>query len=116
MKNILVIDDEESIRILYHDEFTDLGFRVTTAESGEEGLRLLLGDRPDLIILDIKMTGLTGIETLRRIKEFDRSIPVVLSSAYNTFKSDFGAWASDAYVVKSSDLEELKQTVLSLLA
>ncbi len=115
MKTIMVIDDEESIRILYHDEFTDLGYRVITAGSGEEGLRLLLGERPDLIILDIKMTGLTGIETLRRIKGYDATIPVVLSSAYNIFKSDFGAWASDAYVVKSSDLEELKQAVVSLL-
>ena len=116
MKKILVVDDEENIRLLYRDEFTDMGYEVRAAGDGEEALEMIRGERPDLVTLDIKMEGPDGIETLRKIKEYDQNIIVVLCTAYNIYKRDFGSWCSDAYIVKSSDLKELKEKVAELLS
>lgn len=116
MKKILVVDDEDNIRILYRDEFTEMGYKVLLAAGGEDALKIIKREKPDLVTLDIKMDGLDGIETLRRIKEVDKKIPVILCTAYNTYKSDFGTWASDAYIVKSSNMDELKNKVKELLS
>lgn len=116
MNKILVVDDEENIRLLYQDEFTEMGYEVLLAASGEKALEIINRDRPDLVTLDIRMAGLDGIETLRRIKEIDSKIHVILCTAYNTYKSDFGSWASDAYIVKSSNMDELKKKVRELLS
>ncbi len=65
----------------------------------------------DLVILDIKMPEMDGIEALRQIKEKRPDLPVVLSTAYGEYRQDFATWASDEYLVKSSDLEDLKAVV-----
>lgn len=116
MKKIMVVDDEENIRFLYKEELIDEGYEVILAGSGMEALELLNTKKPDLITLDIKMPGIDGIETLRRIKELDKNIPVILCTAYGQYKQDFSSWASDAYVVKSADLEELKTKIKTILA
>ena len=115
MKKILVVDDEESIRELYRAELTDEGYEVDLAADGNQALRRLDDYRPDLVTLDVKMPGIDGIETLRRIRERDTTIPVILVTAFGEFKQDFNTWASDAYIVKSHDPTELKETVRSLL-
>lgn len=115
MKKVMVVDDEENIRFLYQEELRDDGYDVITADSGQSALDLLNSEKPDLITLDIKMPGMDGIETLRKIKEFDKNIPVVLCTAYGQYKQDFSSWASDAYVVKSADLKELKDTIKSII-
>jgi CheY-like chemotaxis protein len=115
MKKILVVDDEENIRFLYKEELEDEGFIVELAKSGEEALEKLPLFRPDLITLDIKMPGMGGIEVLKRIRDVDRDLPIILCSAYGEFKLDFATWASDAYVVKSADLTELKSMIQKFL-
>ena len=115
MKKILVVDDEENIRFLYKEELMDEGYQVTLAASGQEALDLLGKSEPDLITLDIKMPDMDGIETLRKIKELNKNIPVVLCTAYGQYKQDFSSWASDAYVVKSADLAELKSVIREIL-
>jgi CheY-like chemotaxis protein len=65
----------------------------------------------DLVILDIKMPEMDGIEALRQIKEKRPDLPVILSTAYGEYRQDFSTWASDEYLVKSSDLEDLKAVV-----
>ncbi len=115
MKKILVVDDEENIRLLFKEELEDEGFQVDLARNGEEALKKVSQFKPDLITLDIKMPGMDGIETLKRIRETERQLPVVLCSAYGEFKQDFSTWASDAYVVKCADLTELKDTIRRLL-
>ncbi len=115
MKMIMVVDDEENIRFLYKEELMDEGYDVVLAASGQEALDLLKENKPDLITLDIKMPGMDGIETLRQIKEIDKELPVVLSTAYGQYKQDFSSWASDAYVVKSADLAELKSVIKGIL-
>ncbi|MBU4407351.1 MAG: response regulator, partial [Proteobacteria bacterium] len=84
--------------------------------SGEEALTQLKIINPDLIILDINMPGINGIDVLRQIKEMNSSLPVILSSAYQEFKQDLATWASDEYIVKSSNLDELKAAVKKHLA
>jgi len=115
MKKILVVDDEEYIRELYRDELAEEGYRVEMAEDGQEALAKMAVFRPDLVTLDVKMPGLDGIEVLRRIREKDASVPVLLVTAFGEFRQDFNTWASDAYIVKSHDTLELKTTVRKLL-
>ncbi len=116
MKKILVVDDEENIRELYKAELTDEGYVVELAVDGPAALEKIASFRPDLITLDVKMPGMDGIEVLRRIKEKDASIPVLLLTAYGEFKQDFNTWASDAYIVKSADTGELKAAVREILS
>ncbi len=115
MKKILIVDDDQAIQLLYQEEFKDEGYRVKSAFNGDDALKIFAADQPDLVILDIQMPGLNGIEVLRQMKMINSSVPIVLSSAYHEYKQDLGAWASDEYVVKSSDLTDLKNTVRRLL-
>ena len=73
-------------------------------------------DRPDLVIMDISMPGMDGIEALGKILGVDNTIPVILNTAYANYKDNFLSWAADAYVVKSSDVDELKKTIKEVLA
>ncbi len=116
-RRVLVVDDEEGIRLLYKEELEEEGYEVELAASGEEALeRLEKEDDIDLVLLDIKMQGMDGVEVLRKIKERWKDLPVILCTAYPHYKHEFGTWASDAYVVKSSDLRELKDTIKDILA
>jgi CheY-like chemotaxis protein len=88
---------------------------VELAENGIQALAKSESFRPDLVTLDVMMPGMDGIEVLRRIREKNPSIPVLLLTAFGEFKQDFNTLASDAYIVKSADVSELKQTVRQLL-
>lgn len=111
MKKILVADDEMSIRLLYSEELKEEGYEVYQAANGREALEIVEKVPLDLVILDIKMPEMDGIEALRHIKEKRPDLPVVLSTAYGEYKQDFSTWASNEYLVKSSDLEDLKSVV-----
>ncbi|WP_417915385.1 response regulator [Candidatus Electronema sp. JM] len=110
-KKVLIVDDEEVIQFLYQEELEEEGFAVETALNGELALRQFEAAPPDLVILDINMPGMNGIEVLRQMKERNPGLPVILSSAYPEYKQDFGAWASDEYIVKSADTSALKAAV-----
>ena len=114
-KKILVIDDEENIRILYSEELQDEGYEVIVASTAEEADIKIKESSPDLITLDIKMPGMDGIDFLRKVREHDKNIPIVMCSAYSDYKQDFRTWASEAYVVKSSDMVELKSIIREIL-
>ena len=111
MKKILLVDDEESIHLLYREEFEEEGYEVHSALRGADALEKFKIINPDLVILDINMPDMNGIEVLRQMKEVNPNLPVILSTAYHEYKQDLGAWASDEYIVKSSDLGELKEVV-----
>lgn len=111
MKKILLVDDEDSIHLIYSEELEEEGYEVHSALSGEEALEKLKIIAPDLVILDINMPGMNGIDVLRQMKENNPDLPVILCSAYPEFKQDFASWASDDYIVKSSNLDELKAAV-----
>jgi two-component system response regulator (stage 0 sporulation protein F) len=110
-KRILVVDDEEGIQLLYREEFEDEGYEIISAYNGDEALTIFREQTPDLVILDINMPGMNGIEVLRRMKETHPNLPVILSSAYQEYKQDIGSWASEEYIVKSANMDDLKDAV-----
>jgi two-component system response regulator (stage 0 sporulation protein F) len=114
-KKLLLVEDVESLRLLYEEELKAEGYEVVTAGNGKEALRQLEGIKPDLIILDIVMPVMDGMETLGQIMGKKRNIPIIIHTSYPGYREDFMSWAADAYVAKSSDLRELKDTVRDLL-
>jgi DNA-binding response OmpR family regulator len=115
MKTILIVDDEKNLLKLYEKEFTEEGYRVITANSGSEALQKIQKDPFDLVILDIRMPDLNGVDTLKKIMESTSKVPVILNSAYTSYRDNFLTWAAEAYVVKSSDLTELKNKAKEVL-
>ncbi|MBM4043681.1 MAG: response regulator [Planctomycetes bacterium] len=115
MARLLVVDDNENQRLLYQEELTEEGHKVTLAKDGWEAVKLAKDDAPDLVILDISMPGMDGIEALGRMLADNNKLPVIIHTAYATYKDNFMTWSADAYVVKSSDLAELKAKVRELL-
>lgn len=115
-KRILLVDDEEGIQLLFREELEEEGYEVISAFNGEEALKKFKADPPDLVVLDINMPGINGIEVLGNMKEIHPDLPVILSTAYQEYKQDFGSWASEKYIVKSSNMDELKEAVKKLLS
>ena len=114
-KTILVVEDDTNQRALYEEELGDEGYNILTAGDGKEALACVARQKPDLIVLDVNMPAMDGLDTLARLLESDAKIPVVLNTAYASYRDSFQSWSADAYVVKSSDLSELKATVKRLL-
>ena len=115
MKKVLVVEDDESLLLLYHDELAKAGYEVILAANGKEALKQLDRAKPDLVILDIVMPVMDGMEALGRIIREYRDVPIILNTSYPGYKDDFMSWGADAYVVKSGDLEELKGKVREIL-
>lgn len=116
MARLLVIDDEGDIRHLYAAELEEEGHEVTTAAGCDEALALLRSQTFDLVVLDIQLDQESGLELLQRIAREREELPVILCTAFSCYKEDFSSWLADAYVVKSSDLNELKNEVRRILA
>ncbi len=116
MKKILVVEDEDSLRLLYEQELKEEGYEVITVASGEDALKVLEGDQIDLVVLDIRLTGMNGLEALEEMLLKNRNLKVIINTAYANYKDDFSSWLADAYLIKSSDLTELKSTIRKLLA
>ena len=115
MAHLLVIDDEGGIRQLYAAELEDDGHTVVTCGNSHDALQQLKHQVFDLVILDIQLEQESGLELLQQIAQQQEKLPVILCSAYSCYKDDFSSWLADAYVVKSSDLEELKNEVRRIL-
>jgi two-component system, response regulator, stage 0 sporulation protein F len=115
MKRILVVDDEDPIRDYLKEELMEEGYEVLMAASAPEALKIIEKENLDLVILDIRMPGMTGVEALPRILGLKENLPVILNTAYSQYQQDFMAWAANAYVIESFDLTELKEKIKELL-
>jgi CheY-like chemotaxis protein len=104
---VLVVDDEAILCELYEQELGHVGYEVITALSGAEALTVLAQQQIDVVVLDIAMPGMDGVEMLRRILAINNRLPVILNTAYGSYQDDFMTWAAESYVVKSGDLSEL---------
>ena len=116
MATILVVEDDKNQRLLYEQELELEGYEVVTASDGKDALEKIQEQLPNLIIMDINMPKMDGIETMGKILGKNKEIPVIINTAYSNYKDNFMSWAADAYIVKSSDLSELKNTVKEVLA
>ena len=115
METLLVVDDEAHQRMLYQEELGDEGYQIVLARNGMEALEKVLEAAPDLIVLDIRMPVMDGLEALGKIIGKERDIHIIIHSAYSSYKDDFMSWAADDFVVKSADLTELKRKIRGLL-
>jgi DNA-binding response OmpR family regulator len=116
MSKILVIEDEKNLRVLYQQDLARDGFEVVTAANAADGLAMVETEKPDLVVMDIRLPGMDGLEAMSRLLDKHPRIPVVLNSAYSSYKDSFMSWSADAYVVKSADTGELRTRVRELLA
>ena len=115
MAKLLIVDDEDHIRLLYSEELSEEGYQVITADSGSQLLERIAAEGPDLVILDIKMMEHNGLDLLQDIRNRYYDLPVILCSAYDTFKEDMKSMAANDYVIKSFDLAELKNKIKKAL-
>ena len=111
MKTILVVEDEPNQCELYLEELTDKGYQVECARSGIDALRRAHSLQPDLVVLDLNLPGMSGLEFLARIRTERPELPVIIHTAYSSYRDEFMSWAADGYVLKSSDLSELKERI-----
>ncbi len=116
MKTILVVDDDDAIRMLIEMELSEEGYQVLTASNAKEALEMVQSEDLDLVILDIRMPGMDGLEALPRMLGLKEGLKVILNTAYSQYQESFMSWAADAYVIKSADLSELKAKVKELLS
>lgn len=115
MKRLLVVEDEDALALLYKEELERDGYVVTSAGDAEKALNLLREEAFDLVVTDIRMPGRDGIELITQIMALRRDIPIIINTAFQSYKDDFMTWAADAYVVKSSSLDELKAKIREIL-
>jgi len=115
MTTVLVADDELSIRKLYERELAEEGYSLVFASNAQEAIQKAKEATPDLVIMDISMPGMDGIEAMGRMLDDRNELPVVINTAYSSYKDSFLSWPAEAYVTKSSDLTELKDTVRKIL-
>jgi CheY-like chemotaxis protein len=115
MATLLIVDDEANQRRLYQEELSDEGYTIMLAQNGKEALESIGAMPPDLVVLDIRMPVMDGLEALGKIIGKERNIPVIIHSAYSSYKDDFISWAADDFVVKSADLTGLKRKIRELL-
>ena len=92
MYTILVVDDEASIRALYRAELEEEGYGVLCAEDGVSARQAIEQNEVHLVVLDIKLRGESGLQILQDITRNYRELPVILSTAYSSFKDDFSSW------------------------
>src|SRR5712671_5719975 len=115
MSKLLLIDDEADVQYSFQRIFDSPEIELTTASSGEEGLRIIPKFKPDLVIMDVRMGGITGMETLRRIRQMDSKLFVILMTAYGTTQTAIEAMKLGAYdyMLKPFEVPKLKEIVLN---
>lgn len=119
MAKLLIVDDETDVREFAANFFRKRKIEVSTASSGEEALSIIDKEKPNLVLLDIRMEGIDGIETLRRIKENNKEIKVIMVTGKKPDEEEsvqkcreYGALN---YIHKPLELEDLERVVLSEL-
>lgn len=114
-KKILLVEDEKDLRTLFQEGLQEEGYDIVLAKDGDEALQKIEKAQPDLVLLDIVMPGLDGIQTLSMIKAKYRFMPVIFHSSHLHFQMDPRAQAANGFIPKNSDLKELKARINELL-
>lgn len=112
---ILVVEDDADLRALYRDLLEGEGYAVVTAGDGPSALERFDEQAPDLVVLDIHLPGMDGMELLYRLLDRRRDLPVVLNTADPTYRDSYLSWPARAFVVKSHRLTDLTRRVHDVL-
>jgi len=115
MKTILLVEDDKNQLLLYKQELSLEGYNIITSQDGQEAVKKVKEHTPDLIVMDINMPKINGIEAMGKILSEHRKVPIIINTAYNSYKDNFMSWSADAYIIKSSDLTELKDKIKELI-
>jgi len=117
MKHVMVVDDEVDILTCLDEALTAEGYRVTGVASGAEALDLLAAEVPDLIILDLRMPEISGIEVLKELRAKHPQLPIVVCTALSGYRDDYDVVTSNvaAFLEKPLDIEVVVKTVRELL-
>ncbi len=115
MTTILLVEDDKNQRLLYEQELRQEGYEILTAIDGKDALEKVEEQLPDIVVMDINLPRMDGIESMGRIINKNKKLPIIINTAYSDYKDNFMSWAADAYIVKSSDLNELKTKIKELL-
>lgn len=115
---MLVVDDEKDICEFVKTFFSERGYDVLVANSGEEALSVVKAVKPELVLLDVKMKGIDGIATLKHIKEHDRNIKVIMVTALDDQDriDEASRLGACGYITKPLTLDDLEQAVEKNLA
>jgi DNA-binding NtrC family response regulator len=116
-KTILIVDDEKDLCTVLSDSLSQDRYRVITAFNGETALQLVMKEKPDLMLLDIKMPGMDGIEVLKHLRRMKNKISVIMFTAFGTLETARKAMKLGAYdyITKPVDLFLLKSLVKEVL-
>ena len=116
-EHILLVDDEDGMRRLLSRVLSREGYETTAVSNGAEALRHVANDRFDLVVTDIKMPEMDGLELLRELKEFEPSLPIIVITAYGTVENAVEALRAGAYdyIAKPFETDEIKLTVAKVL-
>ena len=115
MAKILVVDDEQDICKTIKDALEKEGYVVEIAGSGNEALSLFKSVKPDLVLIDVRMPEMNGVDLLKKLREIDKDVPVAMITAYEDMalaEESLKLGAYD-YIKKPFDLNYLRQSVLS---
>ena len=113
-----MVEDDKNVRRLLKEELNEDGYAIVVAADGKEALSMLRkkdNEKPDLIILDLRMPKMDGFETMGHILKSRQETPVIIHTAYSSYKNDVMVMAADAYVEKSHDLTKLKDVIKELI-
>lgn len=115
MKTVLVVEDDRNLRRLYKAELESEGYRVVMAENGRQAADFVNTEIPDIVVMDIRMPVMDGLDAMAEILRDHGKVPIILNTAYSSYQDEFLSWAADAYIIKSADLGPLKNKIREIL-
>ncbi len=115
MTTILLVEDDKNQRLLYEQALRFEGYEIVTAADGKDVLEKVQEQPLDLVVMDINMPKMDGVETMGWILSKHKNIPIIINTAYSSYKDNFMTWAADAFIVKSSDLTVLKNKIKEIV-
>lgn len=115
MKRIMIIEDDKSFARVMEFNLIREGYLILKNFTGSDALESVKGgESADLIILDLNLPDINGLELMEMIREYT-DVPIIINSGYSQYKSDFSSWLADDYLIKNTDLSELRDRIRSLL-
>lgn len=115
MNTILIMDEDKVIRMLYADELSEEGYEVITCGDAAVLKKLISSKNPDLVVMEVLLGNLNGLDLLQDISHAYTGLPVILCTTRPVFREDPRSRAARDYVVKSSKINELKAVITNVL-